>query len=334
MPLIFIDRSADAHYCRRGKIQNMTIQNVQENVPLAPLTTFAIGGEAKYFVEVTNKNDLGAALDYAQIHTIPFFLLAGGSNILVADEGFNGLVIKIAFDTYTVHTDTGEVSAEAGCSLMEIVKEASTANLTGMEALYGIPGSVGGALRGNAGAFGTEMLDVVNKVEALNIQTREVKIFNRDECHFSYRNSFFKESKDWIILSVIFTLTQSSTVEPMQEAERILALRNDRQIQGIQSAGSFFVNPEVAIDVQETFKEEKGLDARENRVPAGWLIDRVGFKGVCKNAVCTGVRSANYIINQGGASAASVRSFTKEIQNEVTNKLGIELIEEVTTVGF
>lgn len=308
--------------------------DIQENVPLAPHTTFNIGGPAKYFVEVTNKKDLGVALDYAQAHGVQFFILAGGSNVLVADEGFNGLVIKIAFDAYKIDENKGEVSAEAGCSLMEVIKEASTANLSGMEALYGIPGSVGGAVRGNAGAFGTEMLDIVSTVEALNIETREIKVFSHDECLFSYRNSFFKENKDWIILSVIFTLVQNESEHPMKGAEKILALRNERQIQGIQSAGSFFMNPKVSAEVQAVFKSEKGLVARENRVPAGWLIDRAGFKDVCKDGVCTGVRSANYIINKGDASASAVQLFVKEIQSEVENKLGIELVEEVTTVGF
>ena len=308
--------------------------NILENVELAPLTTFEIGGPAKYFIEVKNSDQLGAALDYAQTRKLPFFVLAGGSNVLIADTGFNGVVIKIAFKKLKVDTLNSQVYAEAGSSLMDCIFESAGAGLSGMESMYGIPGSVGGAARGNAGAFGAEMVDVVKEITALNIETREIKTFANEDCFFSYRNSFFKKNTDWIIISVLLQLEKETGGSALKRAEEILALRNERQIQNIQSAGSFFMNPSVNQSIQDSFRKEKGTEARERRVPAGWLIEKSGFKGVCENNVCTGKRSPNYIINSGGASASSVRNLAESIRNKVLEKFAIELHEEVMQVGF
>jgi len=307
---------------------------IQENVPLFPLTTFQIGGHAKYFIEVTNVDDLGAALDYAETRNVPFFILAGGSNVLISDDGFDGLVIKIAFAKNNIDTVTKKVFAEAGCNLMEIIREAASLGLSGMEGLYGIPGSVGGAVRGNAGAFGTEMLDVVEEVTAVHRETREMKVFSNADCNFSYRSSYFKKNPEWVVLSATFALTQESSESALQAAEATLKLREERQIQNIKAAGSFFMNPKTQVHVQEKFMEEKGVAARGGRVPAGWLIEKAGFKGLCKDGACTGERSANYVINNGTATAASVIRLTDEIREAVLNTLEVELEREVTTVGF
>ena len=307
---------------------------IQENVPLAPLTTFQIGGNARYFIEVKNADDLGAALSYAETRKLPYFILAGGSNVLVADTGYDGVVIKMSFDRRDVDTKTQEVTAEAGCSLMETILDATKYGFIGMGGMYGIPGTVGGAVRGNAGAFGVEVVDVLKQVTALNVDTREIKTFENSDCGLGYRTSIFKKSKEWIILSATFKFKQGTPEEAGAEAEEVLGQRNTRQIQDIRSAGSFFMNPKVSNDIQEVFKEEKGSEAREGRVPAGWLIEKAGFKGACEGNVCTGERSANYVINKGGASATNVRVLTQNIQNTVRDKLDVELQEEITLIGF
>jgi len=307
---------------------------IQENIPLSPLTTFKIGGSAKYFINAETAEDLGAALDYAETRNLPFFILAGGSNILVSDEGFNGVVIKINFRESKIDEVTGEVYAEAGCNLMEIIHETSELGLGGMESMYGIPGTVGGAVRGNAGAFGTEAKDVVTKVTALNIETRDIKTFSNEECGFSYRSSTFKGDQEWVILSATFKLQTGGDAEVMKNAEKTLQERNNRQIQNIKSAGSFFMNPKVSEDLQNLFKEEKGAEARNGKVPAGWLIEKSGFKGVCEGGVCTGERSTNYVINNGNASSEDVLKLTGTIKAKVLKDFGVELQEEVTTVGF
>lgn len=308
---------------------------IQENIALAPFTTFKIGGPARYFVDVTQVDDLGAAIDYAQTRNLPYFILAGGSNVLASDAGFDGLVIKISFAQRTFDTQNSEVTVDAGCSLMETIHEAAKLGLSGMESMYGIPGSIGGAVRGNAGAFGTEVKDILKEAVAMNVETREVKTFGNEECRFAYRSSFFKQNPNWIILSATFSLrNEEKDGGALAAAERTLALRNERQIQDIQSAGSFFMNPIVHKEIRATFEQEKGVSARENRVPAGWLIEKAGLKGVCEAGACTGSRSSNYIINDGTATASAVRALTTKIADKVGNDFGVELHPEVTLLGF
>lgn len=307
---------------------------IEENVSLLPLTTFQIGGNARYFTAVEKSTDLGSALDYAQTRKLPYIVLAGGSNVLVSDEGFDGLVIKINFRSKEVNVTDSELYAEAGASLMESIHEASVKGLSGMESMYGIPGTIGGAVRGNAGAFGTEVTDVVKNVTALNIATREIKTFTNTECQFGYRKSIFKKTNDWIILSATFSLKKDTPAKTLTKAEEILALRNERQIQNIKSAGSFFMNPVVNEELQRLFAEEKGFSARDNRVPAGWLIEKSGFKGSCDGDACTGARSSNYVINSGNATAVDVKNLTEKIRAQVLDDFGVELREEVTQIGF
>lgn len=307
---------------------------ILEKVPLAPLTTFAIGGDARYFVTVNDAKDLGAALDYAETRRLPFFILAGGSNILVADEGFDGLVINVGFAKQNIDMQAGRVSVEAGCALADVVRTTANSGLSGMEALYGIPGTVGGAVRGNAGAFGTEIKDILKEVTALNVETREVRTFSNAECTFVYRTSFFKQHTNWIVLAATFTLSQDTDGTAMQRMEKILDLRNERQIQDIRSAGSFFMNPVVHEKIRATFEKEKRIAARENRVPAGWLIEKAGFAGVCEDGVCTGQRSSNYIINSGTATAAAVTSLAQKISSRVESDFGVALHPEITLIGF
>ncbi len=306
----------------------------QEQVPLAPYTTFQLGGDARYFADITNAADLGIALDYAETRNLPFVILAGGSNVLVSDTGFDGLVIHIGFKKYSIDADSGIVRAEAGASLMEVIEAAAQSGLTGMEAMYGIPGTVGGAVRGNAGAFGTEVVDVLSEVTALNISTREIKTFTHEECNCTYRSSFFKRNPEWIVLSATFALTQDTDGNALKRIRETLAMRNERQIQNIRSAGSFFMNPTVPEALQTQFQDEKGAPSHNGRVPAGWLIEKAGFKGQCVNGICTGERSANYIINDGAGSAQAVLELTSAIHAKIFTDFGITLQPEITQIGF
>lgn len=308
--------------------------NVQKNISLATHTTFNIGGNARYFIEVTDLEEIQEALEYAKQNKSPFAIFGGGSNILVADDGFDGVVVKIALSALDIDLSSGEFFAEAGSSLMETIRTVCSAGLTGMEAMYGIPGTVGGAVRGNAGAFGTEIVDTLVTATALNTETNEVRTFTNPECEFDYRNSFFKKNPEWIILSASFALKTDESEECLRKADEILAIRNERQIQNIHSAGSYFMNPIVSENLQALFEEEKGTPSRGGRVPAGWLIEKAGFKGVSKNGASTGERSSNYVINTGGAVAADVQELTKEIQDKVKEEFGVELEREITQVGF
>src|SRR3989338_3867224 len=246
----------------------MAIQ-IQENVPLAPLTTFKIGGPAKYFAETHSEEEIREALAVAHDKNIPAIIMGGGSNVLVPDKGLNALVVFISLTDFKLNGK--ELEAGAGCNLLSLIKEASQAGMGGWEKLAGIPGTIGGAVRGNAGAFGTEIKDFPVKIRALNSATAEIKEFQNAECDFAYRHSFFKDNPKWIITSLAVRLLKVAPTESLRLVGDTIAEREKRHLQNIQAAGSYFMNPVAPKSVQGMFEKEKGMKSHEGRVSAGWL---------------------------------------------------------------
>ncbi len=304
--------------------------NIKENVALAPFTTFKIGGPAKYFVEVKSKSELLEALEWAKENNEKTFILSGGSNVLFCDSGFSGLIIRLKLNSISVIGNI--IEAGAGASLPEVIMRVCKAGLSGMESMYGIPGTVGGAVRGNASAYGTEVKDVLKTVSAINTETKKVREFTNNECEFEYRNSFFKQNTEWVILSAKFMLEKKNAKICVKTAEETLAKRNSSQLQNILSAGSFFMNPNAPEHIQRMFTEERGQKARSGRVPAGWLIEKVGLKDARQSGARVSKQRANYIINSGNATAKDVLTLAERIKQEVKQKFGIELEEEVKIV--
>ncbi len=170
---------------------------IRENIPIAPLTTFRIGGNAKYFTEIENIKDLVVAIKWANDIQISYLLLAGGSNVLISDGVINALVIKISDRSYIFNGELVRVSA--GFILSELIDKASESGWGGLEKLYGIPGTIGGAVRGNAGAFDLEIKDFVASVSACNLVTGQVKTFNNAECSFTYRGVILNQILNGIL---------------------------------------------------------------------------------------------------------------------------------------
>ncbi len=305
---------------------------IQNQVPIAPLTTFQIGGAARYFVEVATEDDLHDALAWAREHGVPFSIFGGGSNVLAADEGYDGLVIHITSNGITV---AGElITVDAGRNLLQTIRDCAERGLGGWEKMAGIPGTVGGAARGNAGAFGTEMKDVATTVRALNSQTGEFREFANEECAFGYRDSFFKRNPAWIITLVQVKLAQAEPVESLASMEATIAEREKRHLQNVRAAGSYFTNPIAPADIVAQFEAEKGTKSRENRVPAGWLIEKAGFKGATLGGAQSSMMHPNYLLNASGtATAAEVRELAATIKQAVREQFGVELTEEAAYVG-
>src|SRR3989344_6028920 len=233
---------------------------IKENTPLAPLTTFRIGGPARWLVEARNQSEIKEAVLYAHAHDLPFVVLSGGSNVLVPDEGLHALVIHVLEGE---HAFTGNaLRADAGC-----------------EKLSGIPGSIGGAVRGNAGAFGTEIKDVVTVVRAMHRETLESRSFVHPYMAFAYRDSTFKQNPEWIITNVTVELLRVERVQSKKLIEDTIAEREKRHLQNVQAAGSFFMNPVAPQGIVALFEKDKKVKSRESRVPAGWLIEKAGLKG-------------------------------------------------------
>jgi UDP-N-acetylmuramate dehydrogenase len=299
---------------------------IRDNVPLAPLTTFGIGGDAMHFVDVQTEADLREAVSLAKEKGVPFVVLAGGSNVLVPDGGLDALVAHIVPGEHRF--EGKRLAADAGCNLLALIREAAGLGLGGWEKLAGIPGSIGGAIRGNAGAFGTEITDVATRVSAFNSVTGDSRDFTNGDCDFSYRHSFFKDNPEWIITKVALELHEVTPDESARLIEETIQERERRHLQNVRAAGSFFMNPVAPTGIVEMFESEKGVKARESRVPAGWLIEKAGLKGHRVGDAIASEQHPNYLVNAGEASAHDVGNLAQLIKLEVFAQFGVELQEE------
>lgn len=305
--------------------------DIKRAVPLKELTTFKIGGPAAYYVAVTNEQTLQKALAWACEKKLPFFMLGGGSNVLVDDTGFNGLVAHVTMNRCSI--DAPIMSIEAGCVLKDCIEEAAMAGLGGWEKLAGIPGSVGGAVRGNAGAFGTEIKDVIHEVVAIHTCSYERRVFTLAECDFGYRHSFFKVNPEWVIVSATVQLRPTEPEAGRAVILETVAEREKRHLQSVRTAGSFFMNPIAPEHVVKYFELDKQTTAREHRVPAGWLIEKVGMKGARVGGAIASQQHPNYLVNEtGDATAADIVALAEQIKAAVHKEFGIELHEEISIV--
>ncbi len=289
------------------------LPQIKKNIGLAPYTTFKIGGVADYFFVAETKEDLVRAIKTAREFKLPFFLLAGGSNLLVSDKGFKGLVIKFQISKFKIQNS--RVVAEAGVMLRELINASAKLGLDGFEWLAGIPGTVGGAIRGNAGAFGKSMADLVKTVEVLEIGSKlEIKNYKPEDCQFSYRSSIFKKRKNLVILSVEIQLKKGNKKEIGKNIKRYLDYRKEKHPLNLPSAGSIFKNPEDSS--------------------AGKLIESCGLKGKKIGQVQISEKHANFIVNLGKAKAEDILKLISLAKQKVKEKFGIELEEEIQFLGF
>jgi len=283
------------------------LPGIKVNVLLKNYTTFRIGGRAQFFFVAKEKKELIKAIKVAKKFKLPFFILGGGSNILVSNRRFDGLVIKILNTKYKILNT--KIMAEAGTRLGQLVSATVNAGLSGLEWAIGIPGTVGGAIWGNAGAFKNSMQNVVKAVEVLDSKTLKIKKFKNKDCKFSYRESIFKKNSNLIILSVTFQLKKRNKKQIKEKMQECLNYRKEKQPLNLPSAGSVFKNP-------------PGFSAGE-------LIQKCGLKGKRVGNVKISEKHANFIVNLGGGKAKDVKKLIKIIKNKVKNKFGITLEEEI-----
>lgn len=312
----------------------LSMFTLREHVPLAPLTTFKVGGEARYYAEASGALELSEAYDYAEKHKLPLYVLGGGSNVLFSDQGFPGIVVRIVDGG--IRVDADRITAGAGVSLFSVVWAAKDAELAGIEKLAGIPGSFGGAVRGNAGAFGTEIGNLITAIKALDRHTGMVQEYHQSECQFSYRNSLFKKKPSLVILSAEMRLVSG---ENKGELERIIketvAAREARHPQDAKCAGSFFMNPMVKDEnLLQEFEKDTGNKSKDGKLPAGWLIDHVGLRGKKIGGAQVSPHHPNYLLNTGTATAEDIVTLASLVKTKVRDELKVKLQEEVQYVGF
>lgn len=343
-----------------------------ENVPLAPYTTFGVGGPARYFSEATSERDIRDSIDFVQTKQIPLFVLGGGSNLVVSDNGFPGLVMKIAVRGIDESgaQDKRLFQAGAGEDWDALVAHSIAENCAGLECLSGIPGTVGATPVQNVGAYGQEVADTITAVHALDLTNGLVRELTPEQCGFAYRTSIFNtvERNRFVILSVRFALepngtpsikyrdlqnhfsgTQSPSLGQVRNAVReirhskaMLIVEGDEDC---RSAGSFFKNPVVtaarfsdveAIAISRDVKLPS-FPAGEGhvKIPAAWLVEQSGFhKGFTKGPVGISRRHSLAIVNRGGAKAADILALKSDIQHSVADQFGIELTAEPVFLGF
>jgi len=304
---------------------------ILEHVPLAPMTTFKIGGTARFLTKVSNEDELLDALVWAESKNIEYCFLAGGSNILISDTGFDGLVINLNIHERTF--DGASVFLGAGNVLWNEILYTCNHGLAGWENLAGIPGSIGGAVRGNSGAFGVEIGDLIVSVRFYNTATKTFGEMKKEACDFGYRSSVFKKHPDLVIVRVALKLKNCNASVCCDNATRIVSEREKRHIQNVKAAGSYFINPITSREIQKMFEKEKEMKSRGGRVPAGWLIEKMGCKGVRVGGAIASKQHPNYIVNIYGATAKDVRKLAQKIKKTAFDHFGVELQEEVSHIG-
>ena len=282
------------------------------NEPMSLHTSYVIGGPAGSYITPRDRNDLRRILHFADEQNIPVFFIGSGSNLLVADEGINGIVITLIKSFNKLEIKGCHIYAETGVMLGHMVKHCIKQKLTGLETMVGVPGTLGGALMMNAGAFGSEISNCLKNVDVMTL-TGEIKQYSVKDIDFHYRHSSFK--KDEIIMSANFVLKKATKQEIMNKRAKASAGRKETQPLRFRSAGSLFKNP-------------------KKDVAAGYLIDKAGLKGTHRGDAEISEKHANFFVNHGKANAEDVVFLIRLARKTVEKKFGINLELEVKTLGF
>lgn len=280
--------------------------NVQQNVSIKDFTTFRLGGSVRFFAEAKNWETFLGLREFAKLQKVPFVVLGGGSNVLFADDGYPGLVILNRMDKIFFHGET--VTAESGVMLSQLTMLAAQQNLGGISGLANVPGTVGGAIYGNAGVPDVYIKDVFMNTSILPTNANQPLIVGPDYAKFGYRDSYFKTSKD-IILSATFQLKMMPSPLIKQEIAQYIKARAAKQPIGL-TCGSFFKNP-------GTFPS------------AGWLIEQSGCKGMTLGGAHVSEKHANWIMNAGNATTSDVVNLALKVHKMVKEKYNVDLEPEV-----
>ena len=295
----------------KSLISEKILGEVTLNYPLKEHASFKIGGVAELFVCPNNLMELMNTLSILKENNIPWFLLGAGSNLLIKDTGVKGAVIKLGDGFDYAHAKNDYILAGAGVSLAKLSAEAKNAELTGLEFASGIPGTLGGAIYMNAGAYGGEMKDVISEVSYIDTDG-VVKTISCEECDFGYRKSAFSMG-DKIIISAKLTLNKGNKDEIIATMRDLNAKRKEKQPLEYPSAGSTFKRPEGHF--------------------AGALIEEAGLKGYAIGGAQVSEKHAGFVINTGNATAKDVCELIAYVQKTVKEKSGVDLEPEVKIIG-
>ncbi|MEK7599207.1 MAG: UDP-N-acetylmuramate dehydrogenase [Patescibacteria group bacterium] len=308
---------------------------IRENEKLADYSTFKIGGLAKYFAVVRSKKELIEALNFAEKKNLPFFVFGEGSNVLFGDKGYGGLAVKMQIED--IRIENFKMFTAAGLALSRLINESIGAGLAGLEWAAGIPGTVGGAAAGNAGAYGHSISEFVKNIAVLSRSGsggRQIKNYPPEQCDFVYRASRFKKpDNNEIILEIEFNLVKGDREKSEKIIKETLEKRKNKFVP-YPSAGCSFKN--IIIDELKNKKEFLKLippqKIKAGKFPAGWLIENCGLKGKQIGGAKIAEEHSNYIVNAGGAKAGDVMKLIDLCKQKTREKFNLDLEEEIVVM--
>ena len=303
---------------------------VSRDVPLSRYTRFGIGGPADILAETDSDDAFVQGLAVARASELEHLVIGGGTNLIVSDEGFRGIVLRHLGDRITSAGD--RIMVDAGAVLQDLVDYANERGLKGLETLAGIPGWVGAAIYGNAGAYGHSISERVHQVRFYD--GTWVRVFSNAECEFRYRESVFKRRKDWIIFSAELHMERTEADALKKVSAEIVAIRNEKFPLTMKCAGSIFKNLLLAELPGEVAAAVPEKVVREGKVPAAHFLEQVGAKGMERGGIRVADYHANLVYNTGGGSARDLCELLEYLKSLVRQRFGIELEEEVQYVGF
>ena len=286
-------------------------EDILTEEPMSRHTTFRVGGEAQCFVRISDKEQLKKLIPYLRQIEVPYFILGNGSNLLVSDKGYEGVILQIGNKMNTITVEGTHIRAQAGALLSQIAKCAYDKGLTGFEFASGIPGSIGGGVVMNAGAYGGEMKQVVESVLVMDIQG-EILELSGESMEFGYRTSIIK-NRPFIVLEVCLKLEQDNKERIASDMEELAQKRREKQPLEYASAGSTFKRPEGYF--------------------AGKLIMDAGLRGYSIGGAQVSDKHCGFVVNTGRASATDVAEVISEVQERVKDKFGVSLETEVIFLG-
>lgn len=294
---------------------------VQRDAPLAPVTTFKVGGRADWLVQARSREDISRALEIARAFDLPVTVLGGGSNVLIADTGLRGLVIRMHGGD-VARIDSGRIRADGGVTINGLVRWTISHGVAGLEAWAGTPGTVGGAIHGNAHFRGRLISELIERVTLATLDGRIIEVPVAD-IEFGYDYSRLHRTRE-VVISADFRVTEGVPDELRAVARESLAFRKRTQPLESASAGCIFQNPDPARDVVP------------DGIPwsAGALVDRAGLKDARAGRARVSTTHANFIVNEGGASAGDIRDLVERCKRDVRSRFGVGLREEIVYLGF
>jgi UDP-N-acetylmuramate dehydrogenase len=311
---------------RLASLPNVTIS---EGALLSRLTRFGIGGPAEVYLETPDERSFIRALEIARAAAAPYTVIGEGTNLIVSDAGFAGLVLR--FTASQIESRDGSVDVQAGATLQTLVDYSIERGLRGLETMTGIPGSVGAAVYGNAGAYGHSIDERVREVRFFD--GTAIRSFSNAECEFHYRESVFKRHKDWIIFSARLELEPAPAAELRRTTDEILKIRLAKYPHDMKCAGSIFKNLLLADLPAAVRSQVPERVIREGKAPSAYFLEEVGAKGISNGGIQVADYHANLIYNTGSGTARELCEIISDLKARVRARFGLELEEEVQYVG-